>query len=478
MLTHHIIRTSGNVSGESPRTGAIHEDWETHSPVPAAMTVHPASPRPDKDFRQSRPVGPIATLGCVVSIAMVGCCLLAGVAGLAVAGFVLVATALAVGRTLVQLKQCDVPEETVPPEHTRDLGRPAPTALARADREPVTTDFWHELNTDERRAFMSRAQERSFAGGATLVREGEIADHVILIRSGWTKICVDERGRQRVIAERGPGQLVGERAALQVNVRSASVVALETVRALVLRTEDFAEFVGAHPRVLDIIEGQVYDRLTTPLAECRHECHHVGTVRTQERAAVPPSFNGENCTIVLTDVAGFGARVRNDDDRLVVRHELLATLTTAFTESGIPWDSCHSEDRGDGLLIVIPPSIPTKAVVDGLPGRLAEALRRHNRRSSDPVRIQLRLAVDVGPVVSDEAGLSGESIIWAARLLDAPILKRTLADTSADLGVIISGFVYESVVKHVAPDGFRSVRVKVKESRLDAWMRLIGGTAS
>ena len=63
---------------------------------------------------------------------------------------------------------------------------------------------------------------------------------------------VNRTSQQRTIAERGPGQLVGERGAFQVNVRSATVVALQTVQTLVMKTEDFAAFVSAHPGVLGI----------------------------------------------------------------------------------------------------------------------------------------------------------------------------------------------------------------------------------
>src|ERR1022692_276669 len=144
-------------------------------------------------------------------------------------------------------------------------GVPAPSAwepeFTAQGRAPAVS-FWNSLEPSERQAFTAVAHERNFARGARLMREGEQADYVMLILAGWTKITVQDSGGERVIAERGPGQLVGERGALRVNVRSATVVALETVHALVMRTEDFASFVSAHPRVLDVVESQIYDRLT------------------------------------------------------------------------------------------------------------------------------------------------------------------------------------------------------------------------
>jgi CRP-like cAMP-binding protein len=85
-----------------------------------------------------------------------------------------------------------------------------------------------------------------------------------LLQGCWrpTSPPSSENGIEGVLAERGPGQLVGERGALQVSVRSASVIALETVQALVVRTADFAAFISAHPAVLDAVERQLYDRLT------------------------------------------------------------------------------------------------------------------------------------------------------------------------------------------------------------------------
>jgi CRP-like cAMP-binding protein len=139
--------------------------------------------------------------------------------------------------------------------------------------------FWDALSGPERDALLSVGRQRTFAGGSVLIQEGEQADHVIIILGGWTKICLHQDGRERIIAERGPGQLVGERAALQVSVRSASVIALDTVRALAMSTEDFADFIGAHPHILEIVEAQVYDRLTEPEGGGAYETPSVNLTR-------------------------------------------------------------------------------------------------------------------------------------------------------------------------------------------------------
>lgn len=335
------------------------------------------------------------------------------------------------------------------------------------DGAPVV--FWGALDPIERDAFRAVASSRTFAAGARLIQEGDRADHVIVILSGRTKICIEENGCERVLAERGPGQLVGERGALQVSVRSASVIALETVQALVVRTGDFAAFISAHPMVLKIVESQLYDRLTEHPAGYEPNDFHLSANRPIKR---PQVLNGENCTVILSDVTGFGARTRTDEDRRIIR-EALFSITHAVLQ-GIP-DVWSWDDRGDGLLIVVPPSVPTAKVIAHLHRALPAALDDHNRAYHDSARIQLRVAVNVGPVTSDSMGVSGEAIIVIARLIEAPPFKKAMDASGACLGVIASTFIYETAIRHFRGlTGYSQVQVEVKESSVAAWMKLFG----
>ena len=183
-------------------------------------------------------------------------------------------------------------------------------------------------------------------------------------------------------------------------------------------------------------------------------------------------LNGENCTILYSDVVGFSSLDRNDADRLVIRKALLDM--TRLTLQGIP--GAWSQDRGDGLLTVVPPSVPTADVIALLHRELPPALDRHNRTDRESTRFRLRIAVDVGPVTSDAMGVNGEAIIIAARMLAAPIFKAAIATSTADLGVIASRFVYDTAIRHSLNPldlaGYSQVLVEVKELTIPAWMRL------
>jgi CRP-like cAMP-binding protein len=372
---------------------------------------------------------------------------------------------------------------------TAQLPDPEDATARDASSRVPSVSFLAALDSAEREALAAVAVPQRFAVGETLMREGDQADHVMVIIKGRTEVCVDENGWKRTLAERGPGQLVGERAGLQVRMRSASVIALEAVRVLTVRTEDFQAFVNAHPKVFDIVEQQLYDRLTeTPARYRDHRQPKTAEVRpdSTEPAAVPagdrliaggatPSvlpLNGENCTILYSDVVGFSSLDRNDADRLVIRKALLDM--TRLTLQDIP--GAWSQDRGDGLLTVVPPSVPTADVIALLHRVLPSALDRHNRTDRESTRFRLRIAVDVGPVTSDAIGVNGEAIIIAARMLDAPIFKAAIAAGTANLGVIASRFVYDTAIRHslnpLDRSAYSQVLVEVKELTIVAWMKL------
>lgn len=132
--------------------------------------------------------------------------------------------------------------------------------LVRAVRDADTRNFWADLTPTEQEAFRSATRELTFPEGAALMRQGEPAGEVMVILEGRTVVVVDDDGRDRVIARRGPGDMIGESGAVPGNTRSATVVARGTVRVLVMKTEDYAVFVSEHFSVPDVVKRHVKGR--------------------------------------------------------------------------------------------------------------------------------------------------------------------------------------------------------------------------
>jgi len=181
--------------------------------------------------------------------------------------------------------------------------------------------------------------------------------------------------------------------------------------------------------------------------------------------------------ILCVDVEGFGDRRRTNPHQVAVRDGLYRSLRAAFTRSGVDWDGCYHEDRGDGVLVLVRPEVPKNVLVGRMPRELATALSEHNRAHDTEARIRLRMAVHAGEVVSDAHGVVGAAINAAFRLLAAEELKRTLRASAGALAVIASEWIFDEVIRHdPASDlaAYRQVRVSVKETQTSAWIYVPG----
>jgi hypothetical protein len=180
----------------------------------------------------------------------------------------------------------------------------------------------------------------------------------------------------------------------------------------------------------------------------------------------------------VCDIASFGSADRDDHARAYLRKVLYDGLRASFDAAGVPYDHCYREDRGDGVMLIVPPSYDTavliSSVVDGLRGEV----RRHNDLASSAASLQVRVAVHIGACVSDDHGLVGDALNHAFRILEAAPLKRALRDSGAGVGLVVSQRVYEDVVRHgpglVDPGEYVSITVEVKETAGAAWIRVPG----
>lgn len=185
--------------------------------------------------------------------------------------------------------------------------------------------------------------------------------------------------------------------------------------------------------------------------------------------------HADHHTMVLVDVDGFGSPARTLPHQLATREGLLESVAEALATAGVPWDLCYREDRGDGMLVLVPPEFSKAPLVEILPNALVRILRDHNASNPAAARIRLRLVVHAGKVQLDERGATSTSLTTAFRLLDAPALKRALARSLGVLAMIVSRPVFDEVVRHSAvlnPATFRSVEIKTKGTRDLAWIAI------
>ncbi|HEX6342947.1 Crp/Fnr family transcriptional regulator [Umezawaea sp.] len=84
--------------------------------------------------------------------------------------------------------------------------------------------------------------------GHVFISQGEETDFALLILKGHVKIVVGKP--PRIVAIRGPGEIVGEMAAIRQKPRSASIIALDEVEVLHLPATEWLKFLYDHPRAM------------------------------------------------------------------------------------------------------------------------------------------------------------------------------------------------------------------------------------
>lgn len=127
----------------------------------------------------------------------------------------------------------------------------------------VVDDIWPSWwpGTTELHAEASRQR---YPAGATLFIEGDRLGVVIVIQRGDVKVCGTAAGGREVVFDvLGPGDVVGELAALDGGVRSASAVALSDVEVLTVPAVAFRAAVDANRMLEKALLVEVIRRLRT-----------------------------------------------------------------------------------------------------------------------------------------------------------------------------------------------------------------------
>ncbi|MER5641663.1 Crp/Fnr family transcriptional regulator [Kitasatospora sp. NPDC002227] len=126
------------------------------------------------------------------------------------------------------------------------------------DRVP----FVVRLEAEDRQALLASGDRMVYPARQVLLREHEPSAHVLVLLSGWTKVTsAAANGYEALLALRGPGDIVGEGAALSGRQRSATVTALGEVEALAVEGERFHALLDERPGVAKKLLALVSDRI-------------------------------------------------------------------------------------------------------------------------------------------------------------------------------------------------------------------------
>lgn len=110
--------------------------------------------------------------------------------------------------------------------------------------------FLARLEKEDRAALLAIGRPLRYPARGVIMHQDEPSAHVLLLLHGWTKVtAIATNGYEALLALRGPGDIIGEGAALSGRHRSATVTALEPVDAVVIDETRFTAFLAGSPRV-------------------------------------------------------------------------------------------------------------------------------------------------------------------------------------------------------------------------------------
>ncbi len=115
----------------------------------------------------------------------------------------------------------------------------------------------------DRDYLLDRGVERRLPGGAALMHQGDASDHVLVLLSGWVRVSSSTPdGQVILLALRGPGDVIGELAALHDRwTRTATVETLGEIRFVQLRGRDFVDCLHERSVIAVALSRQLAVRL-------------------------------------------------------------------------------------------------------------------------------------------------------------------------------------------------------------------------
>jgi CRP/FNR family transcriptional regulator len=113
--------------------------------------------------------------------------------------------------------------------------------------------------------------------GEIIVRQGEAGDGLFVIQEGQLEILSENEGRETRLRVAGKGELIGEMAVFDRQLRSATVRALGDARVLTVDRKNFLRRINEDPslafRIVETMSGRIRElsvevvRLTAALRE-------------------------------------------------------------------------------------------------------------------------------------------------------------------------------------------------------------------
>lgn len=182
--------------------------------------------------------------------------------------------------------------------------------------------------------------------------------------------------------------------------------------------------------------------------------------------------------VVVVDIEGFSRR--SDPLQKSLRRAMYEVLKTAVDDAHLAWADFHPQDRGDGVIMLVGGHVSPVSLVGELVRALESGLAEKAAMYNPDHQMRFRVALHQGLASPDDEGWSGDAINTACRLVDAQLLRDTLAEARrAHVALIVSDSFFQSVIRpghrSIDPSTFTPVTLTAKNLvDFTAWIQVPG----
>ncbi|MFH8621377.1 hypothetical protein ACH4A8_05630 [Streptomyces vietnamensis] len=188
-----------------------------------------------------------------------------------------------------------------------------------------------------------------------------------------------------------------------------------------------------------------------------------------------------HCSVVVLDIENFSSRP--DPIQRSLRTGMYEVLREALLRAGLPAEEIVVEDRGDGVIMIVPATVSPIALAGPFVRALDDELQQKAVVYSPAHAMRFRVALHQGLVARDGQGWSGDAVNTACRLVDAGPLRGVLAAAASSRMVfVVSDEIYRAVVRHghrsIDPAAYLPMPFRTKHGELiESWVTVPGSPA-
>ncbi|MFJ9685349.1 hypothetical protein ACIRRX_06655 [Streptomyces bacillaris] len=150
--------------------------------------------------------------------------------------------------------------------------------------------------------------------------------------------------------------------------------------------------------------------------------------------------------VVLVDIED--SSHRPDSVQSVLNQGVYDVVTSALKRAGVDFRDELTSDRGDGMLIMLPPTLSPPTLLRELVRGLDDALSGHRRAHNDAYRMRLRVGLQTGLVARDGNRWTGTTINELHQLVGSDEVRQALKGADhANMVFVVPDSLYTGVVE-------------------------------